>query len=264
MHPRTFTFRRAQAGDYPDMLALQAENFIGNLAPGQTRDGFLSIEYTTAQFDEINQNLGISVAVRNGRVVGYLCACTFSYGSRFPILAELIRNLQGRLMDAALVICACRLCRKGGSEMQVPGEGTADFPIMFVGEAPGKEEAKIGRPFVGRSGAFLRRMIREAGMEEGQVFITSPVHYLPDSGKPSPGMIEHGATHLRKQVEAIKPRLVVLLGKSACRALLGRSIEIAKQHGTVIEQDGISFLISFHPAYAMLYHRHSFFLENDT
>jgi uracil-DNA glycosylase family 4 len=139
--------------------------------------------------------------------------------------------------------------------MPVPGEGTAVFPVMFVGEAPGREEAKTGRPFVGRSGAFLRRMIREAGMDEGQVFITSPVHYLPDSGKPSPGMIEHGATHLRKQVEAIKPRLVVLLGNSACRALLGRSIEIAKQHGTVIDQAGISFFITVHPAYAMRFPR---------
>jgi hypothetical protein len=100
MHPRTITFRRAQAGDYPDMLALQAENFIGNLGPGQARDGFLSIEYTTTQFDEINQDLGISVAVRNGRVVGYLCACTVTYGSRFPILAEMIRNLQERTLDA--------------------------------------------------------------------------------------------------------------------------------------------------------------------
>ncbi len=160
-------------------------------------------------------------------------------------------NRQERLDLIAEEIRACRLCRKGGNGMPVPGEGTADFPVMFVGEAPGREEAKTGRPFVGRSGAFLRRMIREAGMVEGQVFITSPVHYLPDSGKPSPGMIEHGATHLRKQVEAIKPRLVVLLGNSACRALLGRSIEIAKQHGTIVEQDEISFFITVHPAYAI-------------
>jgi len=160
-------------------------------------------------------------------------------------------NRQKKLDLIAEKIRVCRLCRKGGSGMPVPGEGTAGFPVMFVGEAPGREEAKTGRPFVGRSGTFLRRMIREAGMEEDQVFITSPVHYLPDSGKPSPAMIEHGATHLRKQVEAIKPRLVVLLGNTACRALLDRSIEIAKQHGTVIEQDGIGFFITVHPAYAI-------------
>ena len=160
-------------------------------------------------------------------------------------------NRQQKLDLIAREIRECRLCRKGGSGKPVPGEGTADFPVMFVGEAPGREEATTGRPFVGRSGAFLRRMIREAGMEEELVFITSPVHYLPDAGKPSPAMIEHGATHLRKQVEAIKPRLVVLLGNSACRALLGRDIEIAKQHGTMVEQDGTSFFLSFHPAYAI-------------
>lgn len=84
------------------MLVLQAENFIGNLGPSQSLDGFLSIEYTAAQFDEINQDLGISVAVQNSRVAGYLCACTFSYGSRYPILAEMIRSLQERTMAAPI------------------------------------------------------------------------------------------------------------------------------------------------------------------
>jgi uracil-DNA glycosylase len=160
-------------------------------------------------------------------------------------------NIQRKLEMIAKEIRECKACKQGGSGMPVPGEGTGDFPVMFIGEAPGKKEAKTGRPFVGRSGTFLRQMIREAGMDERQVFITSPVHYLPDAGKPSPAMIEHGATHLRKQVGAIRPRVVVLLGNSACRALLGTRIEIAKHHGTVIEKEGVSFFISFHPAYAI-------------
>ncbi len=346
-------FRRAARRDYAGMLLLQRDNFIGNLKQGDTRDGFLSIEYTAAQFDEINQDLGISVAILGDRVVGYLCATTFRYGSRFPILVELIRNLHGRMMgrnpideettfiydpvciarevrgsgilaglfgmirELAAARCkqcilfvsdknlrsfhahfrklvmkdlgmfafngkqfhmlgaaigrgagvrmnrqkeleriadeirSCRLCKKGGSGLPVPGEGSGKLPVMFVGEAPGKQEAKTGTPFVGRSGKLLRQMIRDAGLDEQHIFITSPVHYLPDRGKPSPSMIEHGAIHLRKQIEILQPRVIVLLGSTACRALLGRSVEIAKEHGTVIEQDGIGFLISCHPAYAM-------------
>ncbi len=160
-------------------------------------------------------------------------------------------NTQQELEGIAAEIRACRLCRKGGSGLPVPGEGTGRFPVMFVGEAPGREEAKTGRPFVGRSGKFLRRMIQETGMDEEQIFITSPVHYLPDSGKPSAAMIEHGATHLRKQMAVIRPRVVVLLGASACRALLGKTVEVAREHGTVIEQNEMSFFITFHPAFAM-------------
>jgi uracil-DNA glycosylase family 4 len=158
---------------------------------------------------------------------------------------------QQKLQKIADEIRACRLCKKGGSGKPVPGEGTGDVPVMFVGEAPGKEEARTGRPFVGRSGKFLRQMIREAGVDEQQVFITSPVHYLPDAGKPSPAMIEHGATHLRKQIEIIRPRVVVLLGNSACRALLGKPVEISRQHGKTVEQEGMVFFLSLHPAYAI-------------
>jgi uracil-DNA glycosylase family 4 len=160
-------------------------------------------------------------------------------------------NRQQQLQKIADEIRACRLCKKGGSGKPVPGEGSAHAPVVFVGEAPGREEARTGRPFVGRSGKFLRQMIREAGMDEQLVFITSPVHYLPDTGKPSPAMIEHGTTHLRKQIAIIRPRVVVLLGTSACRALLGKTVEIAKQHGKTIEQEEMVFFLSFHPAYAI-------------
>src|SRR5512141_2124509 len=92
----------------------------------------------------------------------------------------------------------CRLCRKGGTGMAAAGEGNADAPAMFVGEAPGKEEAKAGRPFIGRSGKFLRETIAHSGLREDEIFITSPVHYLPLSGTPSPEAIAHGRIHLMK------------------------------------------------------------------
>ncbi len=158
--------------------------------------------------------------------------------------AEALRNI-------AAEIARCPQCKKGGSGRAVPGEGNPDARVVFVGEAPGKEEAKIGRPFVGRSGKFLRQMIREIGLAEDDFFITSPGHYLPLHGTPSKESIIHGREHLFKQIEIIKPKIIVLLGGTACLAILGRKVEIAKDHGTVIEQDGRQHLVTFHPAYAM-------------
>lgn len=155
------------------------------------------------------------------------------------------------LQKIAAGIEQCRECRKDGLGLAVPGEGSAEVPVMFIGEAPGKHEAGTGRPFVGRSGQLLRAIISGIGIDPGKAFITSPVHYLPGTGKPSPAMIAHGATHLFEQIAVIEPRILVLLGCSAFRALFGKTIEIAKEHGTVVEKDGISCFITFHPAYAM-------------
>ena len=106
-------------------------------------------------------------------------------------------------------------------------------------------------PFVGRSGKFLRERIKEIGLTEDNIFITSPGHYLPLRGTPSMETILHGSTHLVTQLEIIDPRIVVLLGNTACIALLDSKKEILREHGKVIEKNGRIHLITFHPAYAM-------------
>jgi uracil-DNA glycosylase family 4 len=155
------------------------------------------------------------------------------------------------LNEIAAEIRACRPCKKGGVGKAVPGEGNPEARVVFVGEAPGKEEAKIGRPFIGRSGKFLRKMIHELGLEEHEVFITSPGHYLPIRGTPTKEMLIHGREHLFKQLSVIKPKFVVLLGNSACVAMLDSRMEISRSHGTIIEKEGRKYFITFHPAYAM-------------
>jgi DNA polymerase len=155
------------------------------------------------------------------------------------------------LQRIAREIAACRTCKQGCTGKPVPGEGSADARVVFVGEAPGKEEAKTGRPFVGRSGRLLRQAISDIGLDEAEVFITSPVHYLPLRGTPSTPMIEHGRGHLLKQLDIIQPDVIVLLGNTACAALLGAKVEITKHHGTAVEKDGRALFITFHPAYAL-------------
>ena len=155
------------------------------------------------------------------------------------------------LQNIAEEIKRCPLCKKGGTGKAVPGEGSPDARVVFVGEAPGSEEAKTGRPFVGRSGKFLRQMIKEAGLDENEVFITSPVHYLPLAGPPVRESITHGTGHLSKQLSIIDPDIVVLLGNTACRALLDQKVETTREHGRTLQKNRRTYLITVHPAYAM-------------
>jgi uracil-DNA glycosylase family 4 len=161
------------------------------------------------------------------------------------------RDKAKELEEIAAEIGRCPVCRQWGAGAPVPGEGNPDAALVFVGEAPGREEAKTGRPFVGRSGKFLRSVMRESGFDAQEIYITSPVKYLPHAGTPSKDNILHGRVHLLQQLSVIDPKIIVLMGNSACIALLDRRISIAADHGSVIRRDGSVCFITFHPAYAM-------------
>lgn len=153
-----------------------------------------------------------------------------------------------KLDEIAKQIARCRLCKIEKIGKAVPGEGNADADVVFVGEAPGKQEAATGRPFIGRAGKVLRELIKEAGLKDENVFITSPVKYLPKHVTPTPQEVAHGRTHLNRQLEAINPKVIVLLGRVACLAVLERSCEIAKEHGMVVKQERRTYLLTYHPA----------------
>jgi uracil-DNA glycosylase len=159
---------------------------------------------------------------------------------------------QKELDKIAAQIGACKPCRKGKVGLPVPGEGNPDADIVFVGEAPGKQESLIGRPFVGRSGKLLRGLIAQAGLRELDVFITSPVKYLPKHVTPKPDEIAHGREHLNAQLKIIKPKLVVIMGRVACLAVLERNCSVASEHGKIIEsRNGTDYFLSYHPAAAL-------------
>ncbi len=157
-------------------------------------------------------------------------------------------NKKQELEKIARVIERCKLCQQGKSGKAVPGEGNPDADVVFIGEAPGREEAKTGRPFIGRSGQLLRSLIRSVGLVESDVYITSPVKYLPDSGTPTKKDIEHGRMHLNKQLDVIEPKVVVLLGNVAIQALLEEKVPILKKHGTVVKKDHRNYFLTLHPA----------------
>jgi uracil-DNA glycosylase len=146
----------------------------------------------------------------------------------------------------------CVDCKKGKIGVAVPGEGNPNAQVVFIGEAPGKTEAKTGRPFIGRSGKFLRSMIRELGLDdEKDIYITSPVKYLPERGTPSTGEIAHGKLHLDKQLVIIDPKLIILMGSVAAQGVLGEKIPVKSRHGEVIEKNNKKYFITIHPAAAL-------------
>lgn len=172
-------------------------------------------------------------------------------------------NKEEELQKIALEIENCKICKIGKQGKAVPGEGSADADIMFVGEAPGRTEAEIGRPFIGRSGKLLRKLIKEAGLKEDDVYITSPVKYLPDYVTPTPSDIAHGKTHFDKQVKVIDPKIIVLLGRVAALAVLNKNISVVKEHGEIIEEKGRKYFITVHPAAALRFKKMKAILEED-
>lgn len=168
-----------------------------------------------------------------------------------------------KLLAIAQEIENCRECKIGKSGLAVPGEGNPNADIIFVGEAPGRTEAMTGRPFIGRSGKLLRSLINKCGLLEDNVFITSPVKYLPDYITPKPADIEHGKTHFDLQVDIINPKIIVLLGRVASLAVLNKNISVVLRHGEIIEENKRKYFITVHPAAALRFQKMKKILEDD-
>lgn len=119
---------------------------------------------------------------------------------------------------------------------------------MLVGEAPGREEDLTGRPFVGRAGKLLDQVLAEAGLSREDVFITSVIKCRPPGNRqPRKSEIASCLEYTLRQIQTLKPDIVVLLGNVALEALTGRR-GIAKFRGRFIEEGGLRFLPTYHPA----------------
>jgi len=121
----------------------------------------------------------------------------------------------------------CRKCRLWkDAKNAVPGEGPPNAMVMLVGQNPGAEEDKTGKPFVGRAGKFLNKVLAENGFNREELFITNLVkHTSPQNRKPLPDEIAACAPYLEEQIKAVKPKLVVLMGAVAWQAPRVESVE---------------------------------------
>lgn len=160
-------------------------------------------------------------------------------------------------------ILHCPVCQSGLQGVIVVGEGSQQAKIAFIGEAPGKTELKLQRPFVGRSGQLLRQLIAMLQLPDEQIFITSAVKYLPEYVTPREADIVHGRIHLMAQLQCIQPTLIILLGKSAVWSVLGKKVAVASVHGTIEEVNGWPCFITVHPAAAVRNKRYDTMLRTD-
>ncbi len=133
----------------------------------------------------------------------------------------------------------------------VPGEGPEDAELLFIGEAPGFNEDKQGLPFVGQAGKVLDRLLASINLDRQQVFIANVIKCRPpDNRDPSPIEIQNCASWLEKQLEIIKPKMIVTLGRySMAKFFPGKSI--SKVHGTSVTINGIIYFAMYHPAAAL-------------
>lgn len=124
----------------------------------------------------------------------------------------------------------CPELAKGATQL-VPGDGNANAELMFVGEAPGRDEDKQGKPFVGAAGKFLNEMLASVGLERKDVYITNIVKYRPPNNRdPSPEEVTSFMPYLFKQVQVIQPKLLITLGRHAMNVFLP-GLRISATHG---------------------------------
>jgi DNA polymerase len=145
----------------------------------------------------------------------------------------------------------------------VPGEGPSNAKIMFVGLAPGSEEDLKGKPFVGRAGKMLDMLLNSIKLRRESVFITSVLKCHPPRNRiPKKKEIDACKTFLEQQIEAIKPKIIVLLGGVASETLLNEK-KISELHGKSITKDGVIYFPTFHPAAGLRFPKIKEKLERD-
>jgi uracil-DNA glycosylase len=133
----------------------------------------------------------------------------------------------------------------------VPGEGPENATLLFIGEAPGWYEDQSGRPFVGSAGQFLEQLLGLIGLKRNQVFIANVIKCRPPENRdPMPGEIQACSKWLDRQIELLKPKVVVTLGRySMARYFTGESI--SKVHGKSKRIDNTTYFAMYHPAAAL-------------
>ncbi|MDO4854481.1 MAG: uracil-DNA glycosylase [Coriobacteriia bacterium] len=144
----------------------------------------------------------------------------------------------------------CSLCE--GRTNIVFGEGDPHARVMIIGEAPGKKEDELGRPFVGASGKFLNELLEHAGLKREEVFIANVLKCRPPSNRnPQAAEIEACSPYLRQQTRSIDPDLIVTMGNFATQFILRTGVGITRLRGTWQRAGKFTVMPIFHPAAAI-------------
>jgi DNA polymerase len=149
---------------------------------------------------------------------------------------------------------ACQRCKLHtlGRKQVVFGVGNPNADLMFVGEAPGADEDEQGEPFVGRAGQLLTKIIEAIGLTRDDVYIANVIKCRPPGNRnPEPDEVDSCQPFLFRQIDAIKPKVIVALGKFAAQSLLQTTDPITRLRGRAFTYRGATLIPTFHPAYLL-------------
>jgi uracil-DNA glycosylase len=146
---------------------------------------------------------------------------------------------------------ACGLCAKRTQTVFGVGDEEADW--MIVGEAPGENEDRLGEPFVGQAGKLLDNMLHAVGLERTQnVYIANVIKCRPPGNRnPQPDEVARCEPYLKRQVELVRPKMILALGRFAAQTLLKSEASISSLRGRVHQYEGVPVIVSYHPAYLL-------------
>lgn len=150
-------------------------------------------------------------------------------------------------------VASCRKCALAeGRTNTVFSDGDEKSPLMFIGEGPGHDEDMQGKPFVGKAGKLLTKMIEAMGFARSEVYIANIVKCRPPQNRaPFRDEAEACIPYLHKQIELVKPKVIVCLGSVATQYLLKTTASISKIRGSFVDMDGIQVMPTFHPSYLL-------------
>jgi DNA polymerase len=157
------------------------------------------------------------------------------------------------LAELQAVVTACEKCRLSKSRTQVVyGVGSPNADLMFIGEAPGRDEDIKGEPFVGRAGQLLTDIIKAMKLTRDDVYIANVIKCRPPENRnPEQDELDACRPHIRRQIEIIQPRVIVTLGRFALQSLTEKGYAISSVRGQWLEYQGIRVMPTYHPAYLL-------------
>jgi len=151
------------------------------------------------------------------------------------------------------VATACEKCRLAKTRTNVVyGVGNPNADLMFIGEAPGRDEDLKGEPFVGRAGQLLTDIIKAMKLTRDDVYIANVIKCRPPENRnPEPDELDECRPFIRRQIQLIQPRVIVTLGRFALQSLTEKGYAISSARGQWMEYDGIKVMPTYHPAYLL-------------
>ncbi len=172
----------------------------------------------------------------------------------------MIQKLQA-VKENVIKCTKCDLCKTRINA--VPGKGSFQSDVIFVGEAPGKNEDQNGEPFIGVAGKKLSLALEEAGISRDDVYITNIVKCRPPNNRvPTTNERDTCKEYLKQEIAIIKPKLICILGNTAFNSILGGS-EITKFRGKVVRKDNLLYFLTIHPAATIYNQKLIDVLKND-